>query len=207
MEIMARIDWAINEWEKAVAEGRNNCRCEPEVGAAPCETCAEQKFLADVKQHITALTSERDELTDEVHSLALDWNSLDEKNKELNDELRHSRSATEYNYNLAGSWESRHTDQVYEIIALEIDKAALKSTLDKLPVDAEGVLCGPGDRRWAWTHVGFDRKDVVLEGSVFWDPSGEPDWRIGFDLKAHSAGVCAGYSTEAAAKAASEEVQ
>ena len=75
----------------------------------------------------------------------------------------------------------------------------LEKAANKLPKDAEGVHCGPGDRRWAWTHPGGG-KAAVLQGGVFWEPGGEPDWRIGFGIKAHPAGVFAGFSTKEAAE-------
>lgn len=88
---------------------------------------------------------------------------------------------------------------VEKLLALSAEVDRLEKAANKLPKDAEGVHCGPGDRRWAWTHPGGG-KAAVLQGGVFWEPGGEPDWRIGFGIKAHPAGVFAGFSTKEAAE-------
>ncbi len=79
----------------------------------------------------------------------------------------------------------------------------LQAVVKRLPHDAEGVPCLPGDERWAWTHRGTDK--VLLRGYAFWESGGESGKHIGFGIRAHPVAINTGYSTEAAARAAGEE--
>ena len=82
---------------------------------------------------------------------------------------------------------------------------SLQAVVKRLPHDAEGVPCLPGDQRWAWVRVHGAFEKSIHQGSVFIDPGGELLWVIGFGVLAHPAAVGIGYSTEAAARAAGEE--
>lgn len=80
---------------------------------------------------------------------------------------------------------------------------ALEAIVAKLPKDAEGVPCVPGDRRWAWTHPGGGEA-AVLRGEVCGSPGAGLRWCIGFVTAAHPTAVDKGYSTKEAAEAARE---
>lgn len=85
---------------------------------------------------------------------------------------------------------------------LAAELADLREVVAKLPVDAEGVHCLPGDRRWAvTTERGGTR--AVLCGTVSWHFEDER-WDIVFG-SALPGYVERGYSTEAAARAAGGE--
>ncbi len=79
---------------------------------------------------------------------------------------------------------------------------SLQAVVKRLPHDAEGVPCLPGDERWAWTHRGTDK--VLLRGYAFWESGGESGKHIGFGIRAHSVATNTGFSTEAAAKDAND---
>ncbi len=93
-----------------------------------------------------------------------------------------------------------HEDQPVLLAKIE----ELQAVVKQLPKDAEGVPCLPGDERWAWIHPGVGEA-VVMLGTVLWRPGGEPEYRIGFGTAAPPLAVGAGYSTQAAARAAGEE--
>lgn len=78
-------------------------------------------------------------------------------------------------------------------------KAAEEHALvDKLPTDAEGTRCLPGDVRWGVCATGTGAK--LLSGRVLWCP--EDRWFIGFGIRGVPISVKNGYSTREAAEAA-----
>ncbi len=96
-----------------------------------------------------------------------------------------------------------HLEQEDQPVLLAKVKS-LQAMVKRLPHDAEGVPCLPGDKRWAWIHPGVGQA-VVMLGTVLWRPGGEPEYRIGFGTAAAPVAVEAGYSTEAAARAGEEK--
>ena len=86
---------------------------------------------------------------------------------------------------------------------LAADYLRLHAIVAKLPTDAEGVHCVPGDKRWAITQTG-DGTEIALHGVVTWMPVNEPPF-ISFGILAYPVIVEAGYDTKEAAEAAREK--
>ena len=126
-----------------------------------------------------------------VYNLVAILGSLLKKNEQLDRQILDS-----------GERETRCMREIGdEIDGYKSKIETLQAIVAKVPTDAEGVPCFPGDQRWAWTHRGDEA--VVLRGVVFWQP-GMRGRQIDFGLRAHPVPVGLGYSTEAAARARKE---